>query len=671
MAGRLAGARAFPVTAKSAACYGCVVAGVLLSGVLGFGRSAHAQTPGDSIRYSVRITGVNRVGLTVSNYGFFGNNFTSRAPSFEFPVGSGYEHMARAGLWVGAVGLADTGEFRGVSTAIVDNVQGSSAQAETEFTPAGTGIAIASRIPNSRVYSPLAQSDEDMVASYSDLPGRAAQGVQAERHTPLGILVEQRVLGFSLQAADAFEVVRFTIRNMGAPLRDVAVGFYAQFVSGDKNAYGTWPPSSSSGPSSWYYSTHIDFDSTRRLFREHYCTGTPYPEGCQFERVPPWVGLKLLRASPRPVDSLTVSFNWWAFTPGGGQARDEDVERYALLLNGRKQDTTPCAAGTGCSPIGLVSVGPFAELQAGDSVVVDFAFIGGDDEESFMRNADFAQFAADIDYDLPAAPPSPRLLVESSANAVDLFWDDSPEQAQDPTSPAPDQKDFEGYRVYFGLDRQKPTLAAQFDLVDTTGFNSGLDAIRLATPRVVDGITYRYHHRIGNLRDGFNHYGGVTSFDIGDTRVPSLESGLAQNKFHVVPAPRAARSPRITVFPNPYRVEARWDRGTLVRDHYLWFAGLPGRCWLRIYTLGGDQIFATRFEGSAYRGEGARGLYDPRQDLDTPPPVLSGASYAWNLITDQGQAVASGLYMYSVEDLDSGQTHRGKFLVVKSDREER
>jgi hypothetical protein len=49
--------------------------------------------------------------------------------------------------------------------------------------------------------------------------------------------------------------------------------------------------------------------------------------------------------------------------------------------------------------------------------------------------------------------------------------------------------------------------------------------------------------------------------------------------------------------------------------------------------------------------------------------VLSGASFAWDLISRSGQAVATGLYLYSVEDLDRGDVTRGKFLIVKSDRE--
>src|SRR5512141_578278 len=51
-------------------------------------------------RYQAKITDANRVGLTVTNYGFFGNNFNSRAPSFEYPLGEGFEHMSRAGLWI-------------------------------------------------------------------------------------------------------------------------------------------------------------------------------------------------------------------------------------------------------------------------------------------------------------------------------------------------------------------------------------------------------------------------------------------------------------------------------------------------------------------------------------------------------------------------------------------
>ncbi len=645
--------------------------GALAAGAARESRAAAA----DSIRYSLVVTDINRVGLTVTNYGFFGNNFGSRSPSFEFPLGSGYEHMSRAGLWVGALALSDTGAFIGVSSGIVDNAQGSSAQLETEFTPAGNAIVERSRIQNSPVFSRDAVSDQDLLCSYSDRPARAPSGYQLERHTPLDILVRQRMLGFSLEAADAFEVVQFTIVNQGPPLRDVYVGLYAQLVSGDKNAYANWPPSASSGPGSWYYKTYGEFDSARRLYKERYCYSLPYPGSCNVSYCPPWAAVKLLAVHPDTVANKTVSFNWWSYSPGD-TARDTDRERYVVLSNGRVMDLSSCMPGANnCSPIMVLSVGPFAQVDPGDSVMVDFAFVGGDDEERLLANADFAQFASDIGYTLPAPPPSPRLHVETGGNRVDFYWDDSPEFAEDATSPAPLQRDFEGYRVYLGSDRQRLGRVAQFDLAtpphDTTGFDTGFDAIRLAVPKVVDGATYRYRHAVTGLPDGFSVFGAVTSYDLGDDKVRSLESGIPQNKFQAVPAPAPGESRLgVTVFPNPYRVEARWDQGARVRDHYLWFANLPRRCMIRIYTLAGDLVLEQRFDGAGYHGEGARGLYDPRADLDVPPPTLSGATFAWNMITRAGQAAATGLYLWSVQDLDADRVSRGKFVIVKSDRED-
>ena len=122
----------------------------------------------------------------------------------------------------------------------------------------------------------------------------------------------------------------------------------------------------------------------------------------------------------------------------------------------------------------------------------------------------------------------------------------------------------------------------------------------------------------------------------------------------------------VMVFPNPYRVEAAWDHGKKVRDHYLWFANLPPRCSIRIYTLSGDLVLDYAFDGATYNGSNARGIYNPASDL---PGTLSGATFGWDLITRRGQAAATGLYMWSVEDKDTGKPQIGKMLLVKSDRE--
>ena len=206
---------------------------------------------------------------------------------------------------------------------------------------------------------------------------------------------------------------------------------------------------------------------------------------------------------------------------------------------------------------------------------------------------------------------------------------------------------------------------------DTSGFNTGFGAVRLASPVTIDGVTYQYRYTLKNLKDGFKYYTAVTAYDLGSNEIESLESGRNQNLTLSSPGPAAGQraAGAVTVYPNPYRVEARWDQLRGVRDHYLWFANLPSKCTLRIYTVAGDEVFSTKFDGATYHGEGTRGLYDPKEPTAANPPTLSGTSFAWNLISDQGQAVATGLYLYSVED-ESGNRTVGKFLIVKSDRAE-
>jgi len=87
------------------------------------------------VAYRVRITNNNLVGLTTTNYGFFGNNFVSRSASFEYPLGSGYEHLVRGGLWIGGLTqFSGTGEELRVSTAAVDGSQGSASASGAKWT---------------------------------------------------------------------------------------------------------------------------------------------------------------------------------------------------------------------------------------------------------------------------------------------------------------------------------------------------------------------------------------------------------------------------------------------------------------------------------------------------------------------------------------------------------
>ena len=62
--------------------------------------------------------------------------------------------------------------------------------------------------------------------------------------------------------------------------------------------------------------------------------------------------------------------------------------------------------------------------------------------------------------------------------------------------------------------------------------------------------------------------------------------------------------------------------------------------------------------------------YSQGRDYPIKPPTLSGSMFAWNLISRFNQAVASGLYLFSVEEVPSGKRQVGKFVVIKSDLQE-
>jgi hypothetical protein len=661
-----------PVPAPAFACLAILALAVATA-------PARAQEP---VRYQAKITDANRVGLTVTNYGFLGNNFTSRSPSFEYPLGEGLEHMSRAGLWIGGLAITDTGEALRVSQAVVDNAQGSNQISGTEFTPLPGPMIERSRLVTSPFFSRDAVSDQDFVGSFTDRPARPGTTFSGEDHVPLGVKVRLSSYGFGLEAAADFVVLHFEITNDGPPLRDVWVGLYTQLVSGDKDAYPTWPPSGSAPAGSWYYKKWMTWVDSLSMVAEHYCVqavvgkdGLPDSTTCNFAAAPAWAASQLLgvRAGPTLVpdpSALMTHVRFWNYEPGD-TTRDQDAERYALMARPGVDDPRPLwpGMGTNLSPIEMITVGPFPEIPPDSTITVDFALVGGRTYDDLAAHAAFARYAFEQDYRLPSPPPSPRLHVRARDEALELLWDDVSERTPDETSPAPGGLDFEGYRVHLGRDPNRLSLVAEFDLPDTVGFDTGLEAIRLPEPEVVDGDTVRYRYRIAGLRDGFTYTVAVTAFDQGDAQVGSLQSGLNENKQVAVPNPAPGERSGVTVYPNPYKVEAAWDQGQLVRDHYLWFANLPRRARLSIYTLAGDLVFATDFDGATYDGSNARGLYDPVSDIGTPPPALSGASFAWNLITSQGQAAASGLYLWAVKDLESGEVERGKFLVIKSDRE--
>lgn len=85
------------------------------------------------------------------------------------------------------------------------------------------------------------------------------------------------------------------------------------------------------------------------------------------------------------------------------------------------------------------------------------------------------------------------------------------------------------------------------------------------------------------------------------------------------------------------------------------------KCDIKIYTLSGEQIETIRHDGLIYKGEGTRWF----QTFSGGDATLSGGEHAWDLISQNDQALASGMYLFSVKDLESGKTEIGKFIIIK------
>jgi hypothetical protein len=292
-------------------------------------------------------------------------------------------------------------------------------------------------------------------------------------------------------------------------------------------------------------------------------------------------------------------------------------------------------------------------------------------------------------YILPTPPAPPRFKVVPEDRKVTLYWDRSAEESIDFIS---GKKDFEGYRAYrTRLGEDLPgrdlfssfTLIAEYDSVDGIGYDTDFKGVRLSPPvafgeAVMNPVTgapetiyYHYKFVNENLLNGWQYAYAVTAFDQGDPSInlESLESSRLSNAIRVFPGAATrdaqlqadpAKDISVGVYPNPYRVNATWD-GNLERDRKFYFFNLPARCEVRIYTLAGDLVDQFDHDAATYAGEGMQWT----EKFASGNRVYAGGEHGWDLVTKDDQALASGLYFYTVEDLATGKVQRGRFLVIK------
>jgi len=574
-------------------------------------------------------TTIGQVALTVTNFGVIGNGFRvfdevtgKPLPSCEYPKGSGNEHLYRAGLWIGAITYE--GETL-VTTGVSDAPAASPAQEGFEFYPTdspGDTVIERSLLLTSPYYDLNAVSEQDFLATYYD------DRKEVPHHTPLHIEINQYSYAWSYSYADDFVIIQFVIKNNSfGDLDKVYLGIYAELVSASRTFWGNFFNSTP-----MFQHKRVFFDDTLRMMWEKndgYDTLATQVIGI--------AALGLTKDGEEIIDSLRTIFQWWSWRDMEGAV--SDITRYQVLSADSSDpdvDDEYVMDHGYPDPICLLSVGDSTLLiPTGDSVIVTFAIVLGEDYEHLITNFEWARRAYEAGFQFPAPPPSPVFKLIPKNREVTLFWDPTPESAIDPYT---HKLDFEGYRIY--RRSQEDTtwiLLAQFDKVDTIGFNTGL-------PEPCDTPPFEGWRSFTDrgVKNGYTYTYSITSFDTGDPALglESLESAILQSVDSVIPSVPPSREKPIGIYPNPYRMRASWDRsggyGRMIR-----FTNLPRRATLYIYNIAGDLV----------------------KTIEHDDPYSGEAS--WNLVTDQDKSVAPGLYYVVVLDRSTKKVRRARFLIIK------
>jgi hypothetical protein len=515
-------------------------------------------------------------------------------------------------------------------------------------------------------------------------------------HSPLGIDVHLETYAFNFSFADNFVIFNYTIKNTNRfSLDSVYVGLWADLVVRNTNVTPptTGSPFYSHGGLGYIDSLHLayayDYDGDGGLADSY-------------------AAIKFLGSTP--YSSLTT-YNSWQFRNSSDPtyfSPNTDPERYAKMaigLAGGQITNMPKPSNF----MTLVSAGPFSRLAAGDSMNVVFAIMAAKKKTSSPttedspaqkvnlllasewsqrtyngedRNGNGVQDAGERwtglrgpkRYFLPAPPDPPHVRVVPKDKSIEIYWDKLSEASVDPIS---NQKDFEGYRIYgtpvgFDLTVSQNILAnlillGDFDAAgDRIGYNTGFGHIRLPSPVQFLPDTTRYYYKfvVPQLLNGWQYAFAVTAYDSGDatTNLQSLESSKLQTLRRVLPGTLANENfdRKVGVYPNPYYARAYWDGGT-ERSRKLYFNNLPPRAEIRIYTLVGDLIDAFDHDAPTYNANDIRWF----QTFSDGSQQFSGGEHAWDLITRKDQAIATGLYLFTVRNKDTGEVQRGKFMVIK------
>jgi hypothetical protein len=566
-----------------------------------------------------KLHNVGKVRQVVTNRGGMNaagdRTFTYRGlMNSEHPAGTNNEHLTNSGLWVGAV-------LDGVrSVSLADGESGQVHEFFPTDAPWDTVWEVKKREVADIPYWPgyIGVSDQDFVCRYNDY---GPVSLKVQDHRPLYVDVIQTSYAWTSPPLDETIVFNYYIIPTKFDLQNVYIGLYMNGNVGDRleGDFGLDDES--------YFNAQNTISVARDVPGGP--DGTASAVAQKFYPPPSTVPLK-------------TTFIWWNGVKASPPERDND--KYIQMSSGEQLERQ---ASTGDGTKSMTMFGPYPELKVGDTLHLVVGLLFDYTEAEIVEKANYLTQLKARNYKVPSPPPAPQVLITPQNNAVTITWEPkpgfpNPEEFTDPDRADGNTKPFEGYRLYKSTASPDGpwTLLNQYDIINDYGSNTGLV----------------HEYKDEGLLNNIEYYYAVTSFTIPDEVVdfPELESGLTASSKTAVPGTPAPETVgKVAVVPNPYRGDVPyysynppWEkppagRRWLEQDRRIQFINLPDNCEIKIYTLSGDLIY------SILHSDVSRGYED------------------WNLTSSVGQAIASGIYIYTVEDKKNGNVQVDKFVIIK------
>ncbi|MBI3233898.1 MAG: hypothetical protein HYZ42_07630, partial [Bacteroidetes bacterium] len=80
-----------------------------------------------------------------------------------------------------------------------------------------------------------------------------------------------------------------------------------------------------------------------------------------------------------------------------------------------------------------------------------------------------------------------------------------------------------------------------------------------------------------------------------------------------------------------------------------------------IYTAAGDVVKTFEHHADTYVGEDIRWF----ENFGGENTIMPGGEHAWDLLSDSKTTISSGIYLYTIQDIDAGVTKTGSLAILK------